>query len=139
MLPQLGPHTSHSQVLRRVRTSGGVLVVTQPGPELDALCAAVSAITDTDGLALVMDALRRHQSGAVVRKMACWLLAMLCRSAGLTATITTAGAPELALAALTHKDADAYGRFTASLLLSSIANRSSLTPHFYHMLTSSVR
>ena len=77
----LTPHKSRSQVLRRGRTSGDPRVLVQPGPELDAFRATVNAITHADGLALVMDALRKHQSGAVVRKMACWLLAMLCRDA----------------------------------------------------------
>jgi hypothetical protein len=42
---------------------------------------------------------------------------MLCTDAAVTASITTSGATELALAALTHQHADAYGRYTAALLL----------------------
>jgi hypothetical protein len=61
----------------------------------------------------------------MVRAKACYLLSMLCTDAGVTASITTTGGPELALAALTHQHADAYGRYTAALLLSAMVGKPS--------------
>ena len=93
------------------------------GPAFDLFCAVIKAIADAGGLALVMHALRKHQSATMVRAMACWLLAMLCFDPGVAASITTSGGPELALAALTHQHADAYGRYTAALLLSTMVDK----------------
>ena len=93
------------------------------GPEYDHLCVAIKAVADAGGLALVMHALRKHLADAMVRTKACYLLAMLCTDAAVTASITTSGATELALAALTHQHADAYGRYTAALLLDVIAQK----------------
>jgi hypothetical protein len=74
---------------------------------------------------LLENALRKHLSDAMVRSKACYLLAMLCTDAGVTASITTSGATELALAALTHQHADAYGRYTAALLLDVMVGKPS--------------
>jgi hypothetical protein len=87
------------------------------GPEYDHLCDVIKVFAEAGGLALVMHALRKHLSDAMVRSKACYLLAMLCTDAGVTASITTSFATELALAVLTHQHADAYGRYTAALLL----------------------
>jgi hypothetical protein len=95
------------------------------GPEYDHLCVVIKAVADAGGLALVMHALRRHQSDGMVRAKACYLLVMLCTDAGVTASITTSGATELALAALTHQHADAYGRYTAALLLDVMVGKPS--------------
>ena len=93
------------------------------GPAFDLFCAVIKAIADAGGLALVMHALRKHQSATMVRAMACWLLAMLCFDPGVADSITTSGGPELALAALKHQHADAYGRYTAALLLSTMVDK----------------
>lgn len=93
------------------------------GPAFDLFCAVIKAVADAGGLALVMHALRKHQSATMVRAMACWLLAMLCFDPGVAASITTTGGAELALAALTHQHADAYGRYTAALLLSTMVDK----------------
>ncbi len=95
------------------------------GPEYDLLCVVIRDIADAAGVALVMRALRRHQWDAMVRAKACFLLAMLCTDPLVTASITTTGGPELALAALTHQHADAYGRYTAALLLSAMVGKPS--------------
>ena len=109
-----------AQFVRVVRTAGGVLSGVTDGPEFDVLCAVIKPISDADGLVLVMRALRKYQSATIVRSMACWLLAMLCTDAGVTAIVTTTGVPELALASLTHKHDEAHCRYTDALLLGTI-------------------
>jgi hypothetical protein len=96
------------------------------GPEYDHLCDVIKVFAEAGGLALVMHALRKHLSDAMVRTKACYLLAMLCTDAGVTASITTCtGGPQLTLAALTHQHADAYGRYTAALLLDVMVGKPS--------------